>query len=321
MAVRSIDKVSISFGLVAIPARIYSTGEPGSDVSFHLVHAVCGTRVKQQWYCPKDDEVVERSDLVKGYEVARGKLVTFEKEELKALEAVASDSIEIREFVPLDAVDPIYYERHYYVGPDKGGDHAYTLLRTAMADSGLVALGSYAARGKQYVVLVRADDHGLVMHQLRYPDEVRGWKAIDLPARAKPKPAELALARKVIDQITHTEADLEDYKDEVSARVRKLIAKKAEGEVIEVPEAAEKPAAVVDLMQSLKESLAAAGNGNGKAKAHAKSHAKPKRAARTRAATAHRPKRATARRSTRSSRAHAPAAATKRRAAARKHAS
>lgn len=239
MAVRSIDKVSISFGLVAIPARIYSTGEPGSDVSFHLVHAACGTRVKQQWYCPKDDEVVERSDLVKGYEVARGKLVTFEADELKALEAVASDSIEIREFVPLDAVDPIYYERHYYVGPDKGGDHAYALLRTAMADSGLVALGSYAARGKQYVVLVRADDHGLVMHQLRYPDEVRGWKAIDLPARAKPKPAELALARKVIEQITHTEADLDDYKDEVSARVRKLIAKKAEGEVIEVPEPAE----------------------------------------------------------------------------------
>jgi DNA end-binding protein Ku len=284
MPPRAIDRVSISFGLVAIPARIYSTGEPGSGVSFHLVHAACGSRVKQQWYCPKDEEVVERADLVKGYELGSGKLVTFAAEELKALEAVSTDTIEIREFVPLAAIDPIYYEKHYYLGPDKGGDRAYALLRAAMRAADQVAIGTYAARGKQYLVALRPDEHGIVLHQLRYPREVRAWGKIEVAPRAKPAAAELALAEKVIAQLAKDEADLDAYKDEVTARVEELIEQKAEGEAIEMPEPPARPEKLTDLVAQLRESLGATAkparrSGSRKANGHAARPHRPRRAA------------------------------------------
>lgn len=297
MAARALDRVTIGFGLVSIPARIYSTGEPGSDVSFHLVHASCGSRVKQQWYCPEDDEVVERSDLIKGYEVAKGRLVTFAPDELKALDAVASNAIALQEFVPASAIDPIYFDRHYYLGPDKGGEHAYALLRAAMQKQELVGIATYAARGKQYVVVVRPDGPGLAMHQLRYPDEVRGWDEIDLPKMPAAREGELRLAEQVIGQITTDEVDLTKYKDEVKERVLALIAQKAAGEAIEVetPEAPA-PTRTTDLMEVLRASLAGAGAHRGggaraakgaPAKHHGKRHvaartirARPARAAR-----------------------------------------
>jgi DNA end-binding protein Ku len=259
MSARAIDRVTLGFGLVSIPARIYSTGEPGSDLSFHLVHGKCGGRVKQQWYCPTDDEVVERSELIKGYEVSKGSIVTFEPAELKALDAVASNAVALQEFVPAAAVDPIYFDRHYFLGPDKGGEHAYALLREAMEKSDLVGIATYAARGKQYVVVVRPDGPGLAMHQLRYPDEVRGWDAIDLPKMTKPKAGELELAERVIEHITHDKLDLSKYTDEVKERTLALIEQKAAGETIEMPAVEkEKPTKVTDLMETLRASLAAA---------------------------------------------------------------
>ena len=278
---RAIDKVTVSFGLVSIPARIYSTGEPGSDVSFHLVHEKCGTRVKQQWYCPHDDEVVERSELVKGYEVSKHEMVTFTPAELKQLDAAASQTIALDEFVPIAAVDPIYFERHYYLGPDRGGEHAYELLRAAMAKSGLCGIATYAARGKQYVVVLRPEGPGLVVHQLRYPDEVRGWDELELPKPHKPKPSELHLAEQIIAQITHDEVDLARYHDEVKERVKDAIAEKAKGHAIEIPEAATpRPTKVVDLLETLRASLASG------ARAQRVTRARPQRAAR-RAARSH----------------------------------
>jgi DNA end-binding protein Ku len=282
MPAHALDRVTIAFGLVAIPARLYSTGEPGAGLSFHFVHAACGGRVEQRWYCPKDDVMVERSELARGFDVGAGKRVTFTPAELKALDAVASNTLALEEFVPVAAIDPIYIDRHYYLAPDKGGEHAYGLLHAAMQKSGLVGIATYAARGKQYVVVVRPDGPGLVVHQLRYPDEVRGWDAIDLPARAKPKAAELALAEQVIAHITHDEVELGKYHDEVKERVRALIRDKARGHTIEAPEA-KAPAAtpVVDLIESLRASLAQGSHAkatHAKA-AHAKAaHAKPARA-------------------------------------------
>src|SRR4030095_13903277 len=149
MPARALSTATISFGLVSIPVKLFTTGESRSSVSFNMLHE-CGTRVKQQYWCPKAEKVVPREELVKGYEFAKGQYVTFTEEELKALDAEASHLIEIREFVPAQLVDPVYFEKAYYLGPDKGGDKPYKLLAEAMRESERVALASYAARGKQY---------------------------------------------------------------------------------------------------------------------------------------------------------------------------
>jgi DNA end-binding protein Ku len=155
MPARSLDRVTISFGLVSIPTKVYTTNEPSEGISFHWLHAKDGARLEQQYVCSKDGEVVERDEMIKGYEYAKGKYVKLTKEELKALEETASNTIALDEFVPASAVDPIYFEKTYYLGPDQGGDHAYALLTRAMADGELVGVASYAARGKAYVVVVR----------------------------------------------------------------------------------------------------------------------------------------------------------------------
>src|SRR5262245_17936837 len=196
MPARAISTATISFGLVSIPIKLYTTSESSAGISFNMLHE-CGTRVKQQYWCPKDEKVVPREELVKGYEFAKGQYVTFTDEELKALEAEASHLIEIREFVPAEKVDPVYYDRSYYLGPDKGGDKPYKLLATAMREEERVALASYAARGKMYLVLLRPFEDGLVMQQLRYPDEVRSFSEVER-GDAKPSEKELSLARKLI---------------------------------------------------------------------------------------------------------------------------
>ena len=272
-ASRAIDTASIVFGLVSIPVRVFSTSEPSHEVHFHLIHAGCGERVKQFYKCPKHGEL-ERSDLAKGYQVGRGEMIELAQSELDALDAVATDEIALAEFVPAGAVDPIFVERTYYLGPDKGGDRPYRLLRDALHATGLVGIASYAARGKAYIVMVRPFETGLAMHQLRYPDEIKPWDAIELDDLPKPKPAELELARHLVAQLEHAKFDPSGYQDEVKQRVHKLLSEKVKsGETIVAPEApARHPAR--DLMAALRASL-----GDGK-RAHP-----PRRASRTRAAT------------------------------------
>jgi DNA end-binding protein Ku len=275
MPARAIDTATLSFGLVTIPVKIYTTAERSHELHFHLVHAGCGQRLRQRYVCPAHGEV-DRDDMVKGFEITKGNIVELERSELAALEAVASDEISLVELVPVEAVDPILIDAHYYLGPDKGGERAYRLFRDALLDAGLVAIATYAARGKQYVVMVRPFEEGLVMDQLRYLDEVKPWSEIPLGKLPAPQPSELGLALQLFDSLRHDTFDPGHYKDEVKKRVRKLIADKAKGGEIVAPEREER-VAPVDLMEALKTSLgakAAPANGH-RRRAHRSSRAKP----------------------------------------------
>jgi DNA end-binding protein Ku len=268
MPARSIDTAMLAFGLVSIPVKIYSTAEPSHEIHFHLVHQGCGERLHQQYVCPAHGKV-ERAEMTKGYELTKGNFVELSTAELRALDAVASDEIAIQEFVPAAAVDPLFVERSYYLGAGKSGDRAYQLFRDALADADLVAIAAYSARGKQYIVELRPYETGLVMHQLRYPDEIKPWSEVPATRHTRAAPAELALARQVIDSLRHETFDPSRYKDEVKARVRALIATKAKGGEITAPPSAPVPA-VTDLMAALKASLGAAPRGHRSDRARSK---------------------------------------------------
>ena len=256
MAARAIGTATVSFGLVSIPVKLYSATESSSQISFNLLHKKCGSRLKQQYICPKDDnEIVTRDDMVKGYEFSKDQYVMFTPEEIKALEEIPTQAIEITEFVASDQVDAIYFDKPYFLGPDKGGDKAYKLLAKSMAESGRWALAKYAARGKQYLVLLRPMKDGLVMHQLHYADEIRSMDDVPI-ADLDVKEQELKLARQLIDQIASDEFHPETYEDEVRKRTLEQIERKVAGQEIAVapPEAGK--GKIIDLMEALKASLA-----------------------------------------------------------------
>jgi DNA end-binding protein Ku len=257
MALRSVATGTISFGLVSIPVKLYSATQPSAGLSFNLLHSKCGSRVKQQYVCPKDGEKVERDDIVKGYEVAKDKYVTFTKEELRALEETASQTIEIAEFVPLSQVDPVYFDKPYYLGPDRGGAKAYRLLSEAMKRSGKAALARYAARGKGYLVLLRPLDGRLVMQQLLYADEVRPFAEVEVDD-AELKEPEVQLALALVEQTASDAFHPENYRDEVRARTQALIEQKVQGQQIQATPVEEPRAQVIDLVDALRQSLAAA---------------------------------------------------------------
>src|SRR5215467_12540370 len=254
MPARSISTATISFGLVSIPTKLYTTNEAAGDIHFNMLHDADGARLKQQYICTQCNEIVDREHTVKGYEHAKGQYVVLTAEELKALDAVATQTIALEEFVPATAVDPVWVEKSYYLGPDKGGERAYKLIHDAMIDTGLVGVASYSARGKQYIVCLRPFNNGLIIHQLRYAQEVKPWSEVPIGDLPEIKPAELGLAKQIIQQIAHETFSPENYKDEVQARMMDLIQKKIEGqEITVVPEA---PAGkVIDLMEALKASL------------------------------------------------------------------
>src|SRR5688572_14757979 len=253
MAARSIGSLSVSFGLVSIPVKLYSATEASRAISFNFLHKNCGSRLKQQYFCAKEEVPVPRDDMVKGYEFAKDQYVMFTPEELKALEEAGTHTAEITEFVPIESVDPVYFDKAYYLAPDKGGAKPYALLAKALRESGRCALGRWAARGKQYIVMFRPiadqDGDGLVMQQLLYATEVRAIKDIEIP-RTEVKPAELKLAQQLIEQQATDTFDPAAYTDEVRARVEKAVQKKVEGEEITMAEAPETGGAqVIDLME------------------------------------------------------------------------
>ena len=272
MAARAIGSATVSFGLVSIPVKIYSTGDSKAAVRFNMLHAECGTRVKQQYTCPTCEDVVSRNDMARGYEFAKNQFVTLDDDEYKALQEVATNAIGLVEFVPADKVDPVYMSKSYYLGPEKGGERAYKLLAQAMVESGLVGLARYSARGKQYLVMVTPNDAGgLVMHQLKYADEVKTFDEVPIADAPDATDAELGLAKQIITQISSETFAPEKYKDDVKDRMLELINQKVEGkEITAMPEAAPQ-AQVIDLMAALKASLGeAAGAAPKKAKAKAK---------------------------------------------------
>ncbi len=244
--------------MVSIPVKLYSAAESQAAISFNLLHAKCKGRLKQQYTCPKDDgEVVPRDQMVKGYEFAKDQYVTFSEDELKALAQESERAIEITEFVPASQVDPIYFDGAYYMGPDEGGDKAYHLLGEAMRQTGRSALAKWAARGKQYLVLIRPMGKGLVMQQLLYADEVRAIDEIPV-GEADIKDGELKLAVQLVHQIAAEEFRPEQYEDDVRKRTKEAIQKKVDGQEITAAPAPKK-AQIIDLMEALKQSLAKKG--------------------------------------------------------------
>jgi DNA end-binding protein Ku len=256
MPARSIGTATISFGLVSVPVSIYSASESKASISFNMLHKKCGTRLKQQYICPKDNnEVVTRDETVKGYEFAKDQYVVLTAEELKSLEEKATSTIDVLEFVPLATVDREYMEKVYYLGPDKGGDRAYRLLAAALKETGRAALGQYAARGQQHLVLLRPLNGVLVMEQLHYADEVRPTTEVTIPA-GEVKDAELKLAKQLIDQTSNEAFEPNKYKDTVRERVLETIQRKVDGQDITADITPGTDTKMLDLMQALKASLA-----------------------------------------------------------------
>jgi DNA end-binding protein Ku len=277
MAARSIASLTVSFGLVSIPVKLFSATEPSKAVSFNLLHKACGSRLKQQYLCAKEEIPVAREDMVKGYEFAKDQYVMFSPEELKAMEEAGTGTADITEFVPIEAIDPVYFDKAYYIAPDKGGAKPYALLAKALRDSERCALGRWAARGKQYIVMIRPVDEGLVMQQLLYAEEVRSIKEIEIP-ETPVKDAELKLAKQLIDAQASETFDPASYTDEVAARIRAAVEKKVEGQEITMAEApVEGGGQVIDLMEALRASLEKKGG----AKAGAKKAAAPEPVAAT----------------------------------------
>jgi DNA end-binding protein Ku len=272
---RSMAKLTISFGLVAIPVRLYSATVSSERISFNLLHRKDGSRVKQQYLCALEGKVIDRSEMVKGYQFAKDQYVIFEPDEIKALEEAGSDAIDISEFVPLESVDPIYFDATYYLAPDKGGAKPYTLFSSALKDTKRCAIGRWAARGRQHIVIIRAMDKGLVMHQLHFQAEVRSLSDIVIET-ADVKDAELKLARQIIEQQSAKTFDPSSYVDEFRGRVEAAIQKKIEGKKISFSDtpAAAIGANVVDLMSMLRASLEATGSKGLKSKGPRRAPAK-----------------------------------------------
>lgn len=255
MAARSIGSVTISFGLVSIPVKLYSATQSGAAISFNLLHKGCGSRLRQQYVCLKDGSVVERDDMVKGYEFAKDQYVQFTPEEIKALEEVGTHSIDISEFVPIESIDPVYFDKTYYLAPDKGAAKPYGLLTEALKEVKRAAVGHWAARGKAYIVILRPIGDVLTMQQLHFAADVRPVSELDVP-KPEVKAPELKLARQLIEQQTAARFEPTAYTDELRGRIQAAIDKKVEGQEISVSETApETGGKVIDLMEALRASL------------------------------------------------------------------
>jgi DNA end-binding protein Ku len=252
---RSIGSTTIYLGLVAIPVKVYSATTEAAGVSFNLLHKADGARLKQQYVCAKDGAVVSREDMVKGYEFAKDQYVTFSTEELKALETktAQSEELKIEEFVRLEDVDPIYFDKPYYLGPELGAEKAYRVLVDALKRCGTGGIGQYAARGQQYLVLVRELDGRLVMHELRRAEEVRPAEDVAIEGGAVPTLVETKLAVELILRSAGS-FQPERYPDQVRVRTLEIIQEKIEGkEIVAAP--VQGRAQIVDLLEALKASL------------------------------------------------------------------
>lgn len=255
-ASRSIGSLTVSFGLVAIPVKLFTANQSSNAISFNLLHKADGSRLRQQYICQKDGAVVERDDMVKGYEFAKDQYVRFTPEEIKAMDEAGSHAVEISEFVPIESIDPVYYDKTYYLAPDKGAGKPYALLTEALKQAKRCGVGRWAARGKGYLVILRPIGDVLAMQQLHYAADVRLASEVEIP-KPEVKPAELKLAQQLIDAQTSEKFAPDAYKDEVRGRIEAAIKKKVE-EGQEITMAEPPPPGegkVIDLMEALRASL------------------------------------------------------------------
>ena len=273
---RSIASLTISFGLVAIPVKLYSATVSSERISFNLLRQKDGSRVKQQYIAVNDGKPVERSEMVKGYEFAKDQYVMFSPEELKALEDATTHSVDIGQFVPLESVDPLYFDGTYYLAPDKGAAKPYTLLATALRKAQQCAVGRWISRGKEHIVIIRALEEGLALHQLHFKAEIRDLKDLGVEAAPVSEP-ELKLARQLIDHLGAKRFDPNEYADEHKARVAAAIQRKVDGKEISLADSpvTNQGGNVIDLMEALRASIDARGS----RAADIKERKAPKRAA------------------------------------------
>ena len=260
---RPIWSGAISFGLVNVPVKLFSAVSP-KDVRFHQLDAKSNARVKQKRVSATTGEEVPYEQIVKGYELGPDTYVTVTPDELETLEPKATKTIDIEDFVDLDTIDPIYYERPYYLVPDKGGAKAYVLLREAMRETNKVGIARVVLRTKQYLAAIRPKGDALVIETMLFADEVVPDDELDLPRdEVEVSEREQKMARQLIDSLS-TEFDPGKYRDEYRERVLELIEQKASGQEIVVEEPTEEPTKVVDLMAALEASLSAVKKDKGK---------------------------------------------------------
>jgi DNA end-binding protein Ku len=255
MALRPLRNATISFGLVSIPVRFY-TATKSEDVHFHLLHESCGTRVNRKWWCPKHEKIVDSDELIRGYEISKNKYVTFTDEEMETLETDDNRAVEITEFVDLHQIDPVFFEKAYYLGPSAGGGKTYRLLSQAMKKQDKVAVARWISAGKDHMVVLRPYEKGLILHTMYYADEVRDFDAIDLEDSGAVREKEVALAEMLINELTEKKFDPLQFKDEYRRRLLDRIRAKSKGKAIEPEEKEEeKGAEVIDIMEALRRSL------------------------------------------------------------------
>ena len=244
----------LTFGLISLPVRLFS-GARGSRVSFHMLHRDDNTRIKQQLYCPADERVVERSEIVKGYEYQKGEYVVVEPEELKKIEPKTAKAMEILEFVQAEEVDPVYFESSYYLVPEEAGKRPYALLVRAMEESGYLAIAKLTMHNREYTVILRPTQGGLMLHTMFYQDEIRKVEQFGETAGIQVKEAEVKVAHQLIEALAGR-FEPGKYFDTFEENVKKLIQARLEGKEVTPVEKLKKPAQVVDLMAALKQSLA-----------------------------------------------------------------
>jgi len=259
MSARPLGSGTIALGLVAIPVRLYPAAV-SRRVSFHMLHAKCGSRVRTQWFCPVCNRVVGREELVRGYEVSKGRFVRMSEDEMEALVGPRSREIELIEFVPLESVDPVYLDEAYFLGPDRGGARPYRLLETVLTETGRAGIAHFMLRGKASLVLIRAASGVLMLHTMYYADEVRDAPDVE---RGAVKPAEQKLARRLIDELARPRYEASRHHDEFRTRVLQAIRRKAAGKAAAVAAPPAPRGKVIDLMEALQQSLERGGRARG----------------------------------------------------------
>lgn len=257
MALRPYKSAMITFGLVSIPVRFF-TATKGEDVSFNLLHESCGSRVNRKWWCAEHEKLVEQDELIRAYQIAKGRFVTFTDDEIDTLESDDERALEITEFVNFEQIDPVFFEKAYYLGPGEGGGKTYSLLSSAMRKQGKVALARWVSGHKEHLVILRPFENGLILHRMFYADEVRDFAGVDVPSN-EVKEKELKLAEMLINELTEEQFDPLRYKDEYRERMMERIEAKARGESIIVhPEDEGSSGEVIDIMEALRRSLESA---------------------------------------------------------------
>jgi DNA end-binding protein Ku len=280
MALRPLRNATITFGLVSIPVRFY-TATKSEDIHFNLLHESCGSRVNRKWWCPHHEKIVDSDELIRGYALSKGKYVTFTDDEIETLETDDNRALDIVEFLTLDQIDPVFFEKAYFLGPAPGGGKTYKLLSTAMKKEGKVALARWVAAGREHLVVIRPYEDGIILHTMFYADEVRDFDAIDREGAGEVRDKEMKLAEMLINELSEKKFNPVQFKDEYRERLLDRIRAKSHGKTIVAEEKEEEKGGgeVIDIMEALRRSL---GGGSAKSKRPARRAAK---SSRTRART------------------------------------